>query len=218
MEKYKQKELITVASSRSGHNFIVNNLLTYFKGGEYIHRNFENSDPQQLTDIPYIYDKDNLKVVILRDYLNLIASLVKFWQTQRNYDVVNTARLYIPMAQEYLGHTNHLNKDAGIYYDHFKKSVVYRKSIAKQLGGEYNSSMLEVVPKNGGASSFDQKRYDGKGSKMATLDRWLQVFRDPELCGEYLRVLRETKNNVEFYRNNFYVDKEKSRFLKFVIG
>lgn len=169
------------------------------------YRNFENSPPEHLPDLP------GMKVVVVRHYLNWVASLVKSAEDRPTYDWASVIRLYRPITQEYFC-PNHFISHARIYYDYFIEERGYREFMCYKLGGKYNEEMLDKVPANGGGSSFDRLTFDGKGSAMNTKERWKQIL-DTDLKDAYIVALRSFKQNAKYFMTNFETTGEEDKFI-----
>ena len=80
--------------------------------------------------------------------------------------------------------------------------------ICEQLGGKYTEKSIHEVAGNGGGSSFDGTKYDGKADKMEVLNRWRQI--DKEIFKEFFR-LRPVLYNMYMQHCG---DIEKRNFVK----
>lgn len=166
--------LTTLSMARSGHNFVVQNALSWLEPPT-LHHNLENIIPADL--MPAHLSHGN-KLLIYRDFDDWLASTImksyKKYPTEERNDipefVEKMANKYWAIMQEAV--TPHYFKNRMVvHYDEFVESEEYRRMVCDFLEGEYNETMINFVPKNGGASSFDGKELDGKGSKMNVLNR-----------------------------------------------
>jgi len=198
-------ELQILTSSRTGHNFVRANVESWFGDKITSYRNFENSPPKELPDLP------GLKIVVVRHYLNWVASLIKSAENRPTYDWASVMRLYIPIGEEYF-HPKYFKAHGRIYYDDFIKSKDYRECICNLIGGKFNDDMIDYVPANGGASSFDGHSLDGNGTLLPTDQRWRQILWSG-LRGDYISALRSFKHNAKYFMNNFETTKEEDKFI-----
>jgi len=130
----------------------------------------------------------HVKILVVRDPYNLFASRCSARFTVRAGQLTDLAKLiWKGHAAEYLKR-NHV--DICISYNQWFLDREYRKSIAQQLGLDYNEDRLQSVPEFGYGSSFDSCDYNGRASEMKVLERWkehkenpefLDFIRDPEL-------------------------------------
>lgn len=115
-------------------------------------------------------------VVILRDPFNNFASFIKCRACEdEQFD--HFRRGWIQIAQEFLGISDHLPKDTVfVNYNEWVKSEDYRRKTAKALGiNEFDDQGLELVPRNGGGSSFTGVDFNGKAQKMDVFSRWKMI-------------------------------------------
>ncbi len=65
-----------------------------------------------------------------------------------------------------------------IVYDKWVKSADYRKEICRILDLRYTNCGFRDVPTNGGGSSFDGLKFNGKAHEMKVLERWKEYEDD----------------------------------------
>jgi hypothetical protein len=131
------------------------------------------------------------KIQLLRDPYNLLASLAthvegarRFWFWKHCTDegkmsvdkLYNFANMWKIHAKTFLDN----NGVIGISYNKWKESTEYRDLLFDQLGLTNRSDeCMNLVPKNGGGSSFDKHRMDGNGTEMDNNGRW-KKYEDTE--------------------------------------
>jgi len=190
------KHLTTLAMARSGHNFVIQNILSWQKDREiYIHHNLESISPKDLT--PNHLQHGGKRVIIYRDFKNWLASLITMSYRNRATRDLNDIPTYLKkvvpkyfdIIQE-IKHPQYFPNAVPIYYDEFFLSREYRKKMCEELGDEYSEEMIDHVPRNGHGSSFDGRELDGHGSKMSVLNRHEQILASPQK-DLYLKTLKE---------------------------
>ncbi len=127
--------------------------------------------------------------IVLRDPYNQFASRLK-WETVRTHLkgtqlTKKGIKQWISHAKEYLGITSYLDNKILINYNEWFSNVDYRKKISRQLGLNFKNN-ISTVPKFGGGSSFDLKKFNGKGSEMKVLERWKYYRND----SRFLKLLK----------------------------
>ena len=117
------------------------------------------------------YDKIHY-LIGLRDPWNLFASRIKHGirrlRHPADYLWVEYAKAFIekPYDAQY------------VLYHEFLSKITTRCKLSKALGGEFDDSLIDRVPRYGGGSSFDGVDYDGEGRKMAIFSRWRECWED----------------------------------------
>ena len=215
------------ANSRSGHNFVKENIMSWrneenFYSSNYI--NLENVHPEDFKEKTKNYELEKHPPLILilqtRDLLNWFASLIHFvsrenyWKSQPDIreKIKKHALEWIAINKEFYSETSYLSdKWVRVIYDDFFKSREYRENICQQISGaEYNEKRLNVVTLNGGGSSFDSTDYQGKASEMLVLERYKQVREEHQ---HVWKVLKDYPEAIELYLKYFDVSDEKKRFI-----
>lgn len=118
---------------------------------------------------------DNIRHLIgLRDPWNLFASRIKHGVRRlrhpADYLWTEYARAFIekPYDAEY------------ILFHEFLSKITTRRKLSKALGGKFDDSNIDAVPKYGGGSSFTGQDYDGEGRQMDVFGRWREYADDVE--------------------------------------
>lgn len=154
--------------------------------------NFENFDLRGFRHYDWEFDD---VIFVNRDPYNLIASTMasgtnltkpvprsrkniiynKWWcGTMSRYDMIFQHLDQCLGNRDYLArHFYHVN------YNRWFTDRQYRKQICKDLGVSFGDSGRDHVPRRGSGSSFDKRKFNGKGSKMDVLNRWKNFTDDP---------------------------------------
>ena len=161
-------------------NFTVKDCLIYSYEDYSLERvtdpKFENLHDLYLGKSSIRYD-----LILLRDPFNLMASRLK-----KNYIAVKdpnytVTHLWIDYAKEFIGETNYLNNyKICINYNRWFVDVEYRKELASALVMDFSDKGIERVKSEGGGSSFDGEKLNGKASQMDVLNRYKVFEDDPE--------------------------------------
>jgi len=171
------KHITTLSMARSGHNFVLQNVLSWIGGKDlYVHHNLESVRPELL--MPNHLKHGGPRLLIWRDFDDWLASSIakakKIGATRNASDIPSYLEKIISTYKAIMAEVKcprYYNADCVIHYDEFVESRSYRESVCSNLNGEYNESELNFVPRNGHYSSFDADRYQGEGSKMNVLNR-----------------------------------------------
>ncbi len=114
---------------------------------------------------------DDIKFLIcLRDPWNLFASRIKHGVKRLRHPAdylwveYATAFLKKPYEAEY------------ILYHEFLSKITRRRKLSKALGGTFDDTNIDAVPKYGDGSSFDGQAYNGRGREMDVFGRWRQYW------------------------------------------
>lgn len=218
---------IIISNSRSGHNFVKENIMSWkneenFFPSNYI--NLENIHPEDFKERTKNYEFEkypiNLFILHTRDLLNWFASLIHFvsreryWKSQPDIreKIKKHALAWIAINKEFFDETNYLSNECiRVIYDDFFQSREYRQNICQQISGaEYNENRQNVVTLNGGGSSFDKFDYQDRASEMQVLERYKQVRE--EYLGVW-KILKEYPEAIELYLKHFEVSDEKKEFI-----
>lgn len=208
-----------IAPKRSGHAWVGHMIQTWFDRRELKYIELENVTPKSFQGM---YPRGKGIVILqIRDFLNWYASYVtsggrtnyegktRFGRLRNSRPITSweaIAREYYRSPPKYIR-----NKEVvRVMYDDFFVDSEYRHRICEQLGGQYSEDNLLKVFDNGGGSSFDGQKYDGKATQMQTLERYKQV--DPEI---FRNIFRQKPGILKLYRNHL-VDNEKREFIKSV--
>ena len=198
-----------ISPSRSGHNFIKENLKSWKK---FHYKNFEDKNPK---DIHFDNFKwygnitDVVTVISTRDLLNWLASKIKrIREFKKGITLKESIDHWTSISKEFLGITSYQQPSINIYYDHFYESEKYRRNICETIGGTYSEEKINYVSWLGLGSSFDGREYDGKGSEMNVLERYKQIDKDI-----LLRILKMNPEALDIYKNGFPLNDDKKEFL-----
>ena len=128
------------------------------------------------------FESDSKSWCVIRDPYNWLAS----WMKHSHYNetlVENDILMYIHNVKK---------SQKKILYNEWFKSQKYRHDLASKLGFVNKDIAIDEVPKFGKGSSFDSRKFNGKGSKMDVLNRWRSMLDNPM----YIHLVR--KNYEEF--------------------
>jgi len=147
-----------------------------------------------------------IKLLIWRDFDDWLASSItkahKIGATRNVSDIPNYLDKIVSTYKAIIAevkHSHYYRADVVIHYDEFVEHRDYRKFICSEVGGEYNESDLNKVPRNGHYSSFDADKFQDRGSEMNVLNRAKDILDTPyrevylnamEKYGRGLRVQR----------------------------
>ena len=130
---------------------------------------------------------DEKNIVLLRSPHNTYASIIR-----GNWRLAHKPELFIDrwleFAKEYTGETNYIKDPTLILFDKWFENEEYRRDVALDLCIEYSDIGLDyfVFEK----SSFNNRDYDGRASKMRVNTRWKEIV--------------ESKNTKKHVRENFF--------------
>ena len=190
------KHITTLSMARSGHNFVLNNVRSWFEDGDkMIHHNLENIKPEDL--MPNHLTFPGIKLLIWRDFDDWIASSImkahKVGATRTVGDIPAYVNKIVSgwyaQRQEALN-SQYYKADCVIHYDEFVKSAPYRLGMCHKLSGEYSEEMLNKIPRNGHYSSFDADKFQDRGSEMNVLNRAKDIL-DTPYKDLYLSIMKE---------------------------
>lgn len=229
------KNIIVIASCRSGHNFVAEQIRSWGSEGEYIIHNFEDVKPrdhdmmkEQFCTAGLIDDTlQTITVLVVRDLMNWWASYLKWIlkstisthakfdndflllkeQTHAKFD--HAFLLWKEQAEEAIQKTTFIASKAIVMYDAFKDMDSERKSLCNIVGGNYNESRLDLVPSPGRGSSFDKGI---PGREMKTHLRYQELISGP-MRELYCGGLKENPEAVELYKKYFFLSEEKEKII-----
>jgi len=222
---------MVLATSRSGHHFTKENILSWTADNENKKRlyiNLENILPKNFREITSKIDfnqyPNSIYIIQIRDLLNWYATWVKhilkhYLITGIRDDVPHySIRLskdidvWCALTKEYYHETNYLlDGFIRLSYDDFFKSQDYRKKICAQIpDGVYNETKLNYVPSQADGSTWDKRTYQGMGQKMDVLGRYKSL--PPQFKGA-LKVLKEHPEAIQLYLKHFNVTDEQKKFI-----
>ena len=152
---------------------------------------YENYERSKLESCQTVISDNTIKIQLLRDPYNLLASLAKHVEQGRKFwfwkncvkngkidDVLlyNFSKLWKTQANIFLNDKS----VESVSYNSFVKSESYRDELFDRLLLDRRTDeSLRLVPVNGGGSSFDKRDLNGDGGSMDTLNRWVH-YKDDE--------------------------------------
>lgn len=208
------KQIIVIAQSRSGHNFIYEQICAWMPKGITIGK-VEGYAPHEITE-KLIHDTNHPKemgpsddrtyALVIRDFKNWLASYM-MWMRKSGDKTVNNKHLkkriaaWERIAEEAAGLTKFFDvtEKTTISYSRFVDQQHYRIGKCARLGGIFTNGMIKYVPEQGGGSSFDGMKYQWKGSQMTTNNRHEQI-RITNIGEWYEEVLNVNQNAQELSR------------------
>jgi hypothetical protein len=195
-------ELSILSTTRSGHNFIKEVIESW---GDYKVTVMERALPINIHQ--YHLDPRGLRVIVIRDFKNCIASSIKSFLDAHGRDsgwrdnISTTVDAYWAQVEEAIIE-EYYDAHTIIYYDRFCEDQTYREVICALLGGTYTESRLGYVSNEGNGSSWDKLSLQGEGQKMRTRDRHEQIL-ETEWVDIYTQVLEENKELMKKYETFF---------------
>jgi len=231
----KYDYFILMASSRTGHNYVRSNVLSWLGTSwdkqDIIYQNWENERPliyeAKLKRYNMVNNDKILVAVLTRDYLNWLASYIIMisetfynnpqWDTRKyppiQDTILQTVDAWEHITKEYFGITNYIPSSIKILYDDFFKDRMYRRNICDKMGGEYNENYLNVITQAGGGSSFDKFNYQKNAQQMNPYNRYLEII-DTEYKDIYIEILKKKYNVLKLYLKKFDVNDEQKNFIR----
>ena len=153
--------------------------------------NLVDNEPERLHETMQAHSQYNpdKKIIIIREFKNWIASLVKHMQSDETASKTQEQRslMYIYL-RTYLEHAQYFlssNDYTTILYDKWFSDEDYRKQIVSELGLEFTDMGRDKVSKHGRGSSFDGLDYNGKALEMNVLERYKTMINDSKYI-EYI--------------------------------
>lgn len=138
-----------------------------------------------------IKDSKSLKILVIRDPYNFIASWLKMadmvlpngeiFRSMRNMPIEEVKKLWIDYANEALGITKTLGIGLEVIkYNNWVASKDYRDKVIFDNFGVVNRDLgINTVSEFGHGSSFDGTVFDGRASLMDVNKRWEKYHGDP---------------------------------------
>jgi len=219
--KHKLGYFFHIASARSGHNFVRNNIISWTKedGFPHIrrHQNLENYPPEffntaiqncEIEKYPH-----SITVIQTRDLLNWFASHCSFFTPDGAPKLEHFhIEIWRRITQEFFGETDYLSQNfIPVLYDDFFRSEEYRRNVCEQIPfAVYNDDELNIVTRAGRGSTFDGLDYDGRAQEMNVLERYKDVGEENL---HWWKVLAEHPEAIELYLKHFDVSTEKKEFI-----
>jgi len=198
------KHLTGLCVARSGHNFVVQNIMSWFEENTIVYHNLENIAPKDLR--PLHLSHGGMKALIYRDFDDWLASsIMKSYKASKPRMVhtlpsfiLTVVSTYFQIRQEAVN-PMYFKGSTIIHYDSFVDSAAYRQDICRNFRGDYSEEKLNFVPANGHHSSFDGKEFQGKGSEMNVLNRADQIL-ETEHKDFYLKIMEEYAGQIRVFR------------------
>jgi len=215
------KNIILLASSRSGHNFTGFMIRSWCPDDRFFQ--FEAISPE---DFERNKDRRNvcrgietITVIQVRDYLNFSASWVKFCLNRgdawKEDNILNMLDTWLKITKEAMYDSDYIGNKITLIYDQFVQNESYRKAVCSLLDGEYSEAGLEIVATGGQGSSFDHFTLQGNGSAMKVVDRWEWWL--SEEAEEFLHLLKVKKNILEYYTDQFDLSPGQSKLVNEIL-
>ena len=218
------RNVIVVAPSRSGHNFIKEQLKSWSEG-DLLVWGFEGIEPSRYAEHKknrvqrgktIDFNLETTNMIHTRDLLNWWASMLTYKMTRGTYrgyeQLEGMIGIWNKITLEGFGETDIIPNKLLCVFDRFVEDQDYRKMICEYVGGDYSEEKLNFVPEAGSGSSFDKMRLQGEGSNMKTLERYEQVL-NSAINDLYISCLKHCKYALETYRNFFDIDDKKLEIL-----
>lgn len=190
-----------IAPKRSGHAFVGRMIKEWCPNVKYV--DCENMRPALFTK--QHPPSDNILVILqTRDLMNWIASITKSFLNRNDLlyispgyykDIYSRLKWWWYISIEYYKYYSFYLSQyhiVRIHYDKFCTNERYRRIICTKLGGTYTEDSLLRVDHNGGGSSFDGVRYDGRANEMKVQERYKQLSGFDDL----IRYLRKRRPDV----------------------
>ena len=168
---------------------------------------YEDVRPEEAAWMQGVESEQRLRVLVLRDPYNLLASTVGMagraghWAMTHRPGETGAPRpealrawagRWKEHAREYLRIAEAGNGEVAISYNRWLGDSAYRDELAGRLGlANRSDESMRSVPGHGGGSSFDRRRLDGRAGEGNYLARWKRfagrpwfrgVFADDELA------------------------------------
>ncbi len=122
-----------------------------------------------------------VRLLVVRDLPNFIASRLKAdGVTIPAFMAEDWSGLWASHARELAGATATFPDLVKVSYNAWATDAAYRRALAARLDLRFTDAGRDFVPRIGAGSSFDGRRYDGRGREMAVLERYREVEADPE--------------------------------------
>jgi hypothetical protein len=123
-----------------------------------------------------------IKVLVLRDPFNLVASRLRPLRSSLTRSYHQTLDRWVSYAREFLGETNYLGPKLKVNFNKWFSEIRYRQGLARSAGLVFTDAGLNRIPNNGYGSSFDGIRLDHCAQQMKVLERWKGYVDHPDFC------------------------------------
>lgn len=136
-------------------------------------------------DVPPRYGRvaKHRRILVLRSFYNVMASRLQYQDGRVEGVRFHAAGYKDDRVGMWIENAEFALKPHGdtlvILYDLWVTSPTYRRLIEKSLGLREDDSRLEIVPPEGGGSSFDKRSLRTKAQKMDVNARWRAVEQWP---------------------------------------
>lgn len=192
-----EKLYVIMAQSRTGHNFVYHNFLSWNPDAPVAR--VEGYAPEAINyklilslnpELKIEGERDLVYFIVTRDFKNWLASYMMMWWGRRkkgipvqdmelfykNVDLERKIRVWKALDDEAHSAINiYLSPIVPIHYSDFKQDTDYRKFMCGLVGGTYTEDKLDFVPQGGGGSSFNGKEFQNRGNQMKTDRRFEQI-------------------------------------------
>lgn len=199
MQGKEVREIAMLSTTRSGHNFIKEVIESWVPGVKITV--LERTLPEHIYQ--YKLNPHTSVVLVIRDFRNFLASSIMSYLTEHGRNsawrenIELSIKAYKAQIEEVFDR-QYVDLNMIIFYDQFCIDQDYRQEICKELGGEYTEERLNYVSSEGNGSSFDNLKYQGKGSQMKTRERHLQIL-DTEWVDIYQEMFKKYEPLLDLY-------------------
>ena len=150
----------------------VENAVIVYETGELRRYNIEFDNKKEV----FGEIKNEVNVLVLRDYLNCAAS----WYKQHGECPPHIALFWYHRALEILGKTHYIPNMYFINYNKWFIDKLYRQQICKDLNLHFTDIAIDSVVHYGQGSSFDKQKFDGRAQDMSVNQRYKIYEQTPE--------------------------------------
>lgn len=139
-------------------------------------------------EIPFLEEREEIVVVVLRDPFNLFASRSR-QRPIRAYSSESTMQIkeiWKDHAREILGDTNYYKNKIGLLYNRWHSSTKYRRKISEKMGGSFSDEGINKMTYQGRGSSFNRKNeyFKNNAREMDVENRW-KIFLSNDKYDQY---------------------------------
>ncbi len=208
------------ALQRSGYHAIINWIRSHLDDSGYLNDRIATDYKMDEVDVSTFLSFENQNIVavdsprkeldyyilILRDPFNCFASQFMMEFNKSGLKVLSVdwrakVETWKQHALEFLGDTNIVKNKLCVNYNEWFSSVSYRAKLSEFFNGNPNDTLLDMIPTEGGGSSFDFRRFNGRARSMTVLERWKQV--DPLIYSKYRDTLMFDPEIINLARRVF---------------
>lgn len=170
-----------------------------FKNKSHLSINFEE---KIIKDPPLISNSSNIKIIIVRDFLNNISSLSKKhgkFLLDNSDKLTSRVRSLIDVWKDHVKYQNGLH----VYYNSWLQFPRYKKRICKMLGiPETVNDEFSFVPPHGGGSSFI-------GVKKDEISNYLTRYKQATLFPLIIQIILDDQELLDLNKELFGMDIKK---------